>query len=473
MANRLTGLEQEGRAAFKEGNIGELRRHMAHAFKLLGGGEWGPLDDYRSSLILRTSMSVADPSEPFLAELGQIYPERYPGNQHLRLRVQLAEVGRTSRSGPSPGNVLRILAELPALPPDLIDQPARFSGDLSGVFNGEYLVVASIMADHGTVHQIVLPIQIVAGIRTRRPEIEQRLSKILGSPSAKASIRYPFDYARRANLGEVEAREGEIAAALRRSEELLAGLEQGGDPLAPKPGSLERHYVFDQAGAILPYRVHVPSAYDGETRLPLVIGLHGQGGSASSFFERDSRLFPRLAEQYGFIGVTVLGYTSTGGYGRQSDNPDPARARESRLSERDVLNVLERVEADYLVDSGRRFLVGHSMGGNGTWHLGAKYAEKWAAIAPIAAGQIPTTEQVQRLKDSDVRVFVAHGDADVVTSVEASRRAGLLLNQLQVRNEYFELTTAGHSNIVTPAMERIFAFFARQPPGNARVTRIP
>ena len=107
----------------------------------------------------------------------------------------------------------------------------------------------------------------------------------------------------------------------------------------------------------MPYRVHIPSSYDGEKRLPLVIGLHGQGGSASSFFERDSRLFPRLAEQYGFIGVTVMGYTSTGGYGRQSGSRDAARALESRLSEQDVLNVLSRVEADYLVDSDRRFSV--------------------------------------------------------------------------------------------------------------------
>ena len=168
--------------------------------------------------------------------MGQIYPEAYPGNQPLRLRVQLAEVGRVSRTGPTPGNILRVLAEAAALPGDLIDEPARFSGDLSGVYNGEYLVVASVMADQGTVHQIVLPIQIVAGIRSDRPSIEERLSKILGSPSAKASIRYPFDYARRANLGEVEAREGEIASALSRSQELLTALEQGADPLAPRPG---------------------------------------------------------------------------------------------------------------------------------------------------------------------------------------------------------------------------------------------
>ena len=467
MAERLGVLEQEGREAFQAGNTGELRRRMAHALTLLRGGEWGPLDDYRHSLILRTSMSVADPAEPFLAELGQIYPERSPGAERLRLHVQLAEMGRQSREGPTPGNILLTLAEIPALPADLIDEPARFWGDLAGVDDGRYLVVASVLSDSGTIHQVVLPIQIVTGIRTKRPGIEERLSMVDGSPAAKASILYPFDYARRANLGEVAARGEEIASSLARAEELLAALEEGENPLAPKPGSIERHYFFEQAEAIMPYRVHIPSAYDGETRLPLVIGLHGQGGTESGFFERDNQLFPRLAEQYGFIGVTVLGYTSTGGYGRQSENPDPVRARESRLSEKDVLNVLSRMQDEYLVDSERLFLMGHSMGGNGTWHLGTKYAEEWAAIAPIAAGQTPSSEDVQRLKDNDVAVFVAHGDADVVTPVEASRRAGILLNQLQVRNEYFELTAASHSSIVSPAMERIFAFFARQSARNA------
>lgn len=461
-AQRLGALEQEGRKALQEGRIGDLRRHMAHAFTLLRGGQWGPLDDFRHSLILRTSTSVADPAEPFVAELGQIYPEHYPGDGRLRMRVQLAERGRESREGPAPGNILRTLAEIPALPPDLIDEPARFSGDLSGVFNGDYLLVASVMADHGTVHQLALPVQVVAGIRTERPEIESRLVKVTAGADAKASVRYPFDYARRANLGEVNARPGEIAAALRRSDSLLEALEQNKDPFEPKPGSIERHYVFEEAGAIMPYRVHLPSVYDGETRLPVVIALHGQGGTETTFFERDNRLFPRLAEQFGFIGVTVLGYTSTGGYGRQLENPDPARAHESRLSERDVLNVLSRVERHYRVDSARRFLVGHSMGGAGTWHLGAKYVEEWAAIAIIAAGRAPSAEQVRRLNDSGVRVFVAHGDADVVTSVEASRRADALLNQMQIPNEYFELPGAGHSQIVSPAMERIFGFFARQ-----------
>jgi poly(3-hydroxybutyrate) depolymerase len=310
----------------------------------------------------------------------------------------------------------------------------------------------------------------VAGIATSRQAFEERLSKIPGAASVKADIRYPFDYARRVNLGEVAARQGATAAALERSGELLAAVERGEDPLAPKAGSaIERHYSFEQAGAIMPYRVYIPSAYDGETRLPLVIALHGQGGTEATLFERDNRSFSRLADQYGFIGVTVLGYSSTGGYGRQAENPDPARARESKLSEEDVLNVLSQVEANYLVDPDRRFLMGHSMGGNGTWYLGAKYAEKWAAIAPIAAGQTPSGEEIERLKEKGVRVFVAHGDADVVTSVEASRRAAALLEEAGVPTEYFELAEGSHSSIVSPAMERIFAFFARQPP--PRVTR--
>ena len=41
VANRLAGLEREARAAAERGETGELRRHMAHAFTLLRGGEWG------------------------------------------------------------------------------------------------------------------------------------------------------------------------------------------------------------------------------------------------------------------------------------------------------------------------------------------------------------------------------------------------------------------------------------------------
>jgi len=50
----------------------------------------------------------------------------------------------------------------------------------------------------------------------------------------------------------------------------------------------------------------------------------------------------------------------------------------------DALEVLNQAEQLLNTDSQRTYLTGHSMGGLGTWYLGATYPDRWAAIAPCA-----------------------------------------------------------------------------------------
>ena len=50
----------------------------------------------------------------------------------------------------------------------------------------------------------------------------------------------------------------------------------------------------------------------------------------------------------------------------------------------DALEVLHLAKEKFHPDPQRIYLTGHSMGGHGTWFLGATYPDKWAAIAPCA-----------------------------------------------------------------------------------------
>src|SRR5207247_47069 len=50
----------------------------------------------------------------------------------------------------------------------------------------------------------------------------------------------------------------------------------------------------------------------------------------------------------------------------------------------DALEVLAIAGKSLRTDPRRTYLTGHSMGGHGTWHLGATYPDRWAAIAPSA-----------------------------------------------------------------------------------------
>ncbi|MDA0195749.1 MAG: alpha/beta hydrolase-fold protein [Bacteroidetes bacterium] len=50
----------------------------------------------------------------------------------------------------------------------------------------------------------------------------------------------------------------------------------------------------------------------------------------------------------------------------------------------DALEVLNQAEKIFKTDPHHTYLTGHSMGGHGTWYLGATYPDRWAAIAPCA-----------------------------------------------------------------------------------------
>src|SRR5215471_16000950 len=144
----------------------------------------------------------------------------------------------------------------------------------------------------------------------------------------------------------------------------------------------------------LPYAVFVSSKVTRDKKSPLIIALHGLGGSPNSLMRGDAL---DLAEEGGYIVFAPMGYNPRGWYGIPWDVPqtpgvtpktDPAAANDPpnlrELSEKDVLNVLAMAQKEFNVDERRTYLMGHSMGGAGTLYLGSKYASNWAAVAAIA-----------------------------------------------------------------------------------------
>jgi poly(3-hydroxybutyrate) depolymerase len=317
--------------------------------------------------------------------------------------------------------------------------------------------------------------------------IEQRLTKVPGFDSAKASIRYPFDYARVINLGRRDLIPGrnpedstvnayyDFAAEIRRSVALLTSLEAGKDPLLRIKGEHARHYAFADAGEIMPYRVFVPSKYDGKTRLPLVVVLHGSGADQDTYFKLRGPVLTSEAEKHGFIIVTPLGYRPTGGWGRSGGPgpagapgpaggpgapgapaapPDAGRARASELSEKDAFNVIDLVSKEYGTDPTRTYLMGNSMGGGGTWYLGAKFPEKWAAIAPCAATTVGEGFPIERLKGMPLLYTV--GELD---NVERSREMVRWAKAHGLEIPINEIKGGTHDMSIWTNLPNIFNFF--------------
>jgi poly(3-hydroxybutyrate) depolymerase len=240
-------------------------------------------------------------------------------------------------------------------------------------------------------------------------------------------------------------------------------------------GFQERHYRLEEAGRQMGYQLYVPQKYDPKAGAPLVVALHGYGVNYGFFFSFVKDL-PNLCEQYGFICVTPMGYSTSGWYGAPVTVPgtpppgsrlpvpqtgsEQEQLRERELSELDVLKVLEIVRREYKVDARRVYLTGHSMGGFGTWFLGQKHIDMWAAIAPMSGINENALKELDIKKLAGVPVLVAVGEQETDT-VAASKKAVAALEAAGGEVTYVEIAGGTHGSMVAPSTARIMEFFSR------------
>lgn len=218
----------------------------------------------------------------------------------------------------------------------------------------------------------------------------------------------------------------------------------------------KKTYDFKDAGKQMEYSLFVPSKYDKDKKWPLIIALHGLGGNPNQFLR--TRGLTDLAEKHGYIVAAPMGYNTKGWYGSvglKGANMEPENLGE--LSEKDVMNVLDIVKKDYAVDSERIYLMGHSMGGGGTWHLGLKYPNTWAGLAPIAPATYQQPAQLEKIKD--IPVILVQGDQDTLVRPDKTRRWAEQMKKLDMTYEYIEQAGGDHMNVVAENMPRIFEFF--------------
>lgn len=253
------------------------------------------------------------------------------------------------------------------------------------------------------------------------------------------------------------------------SRTLAKSLLQPGAAQWRAKGDQRRSYRFEAANAVLPYRVCVPTSWNGRDALPVVMFLHGAGNDESSYLDQNGRQMVKLAEAHRVILVSPSGHQSAYGtfirlpavFDEQAEadrllaQVTAQSERANELSEKDVINVLELVLNEYPVDSARIFLTGHSMGSGGTWYLGAKYAHYWRALAPMS-GPFVLKLGYPWKTILEKPVFVTEGSR--TASTESSRRLRDWMRQ-QKGSLAFREVDADHAGMVPLVLPEVFAFF--------------
>jgi poly(3-hydroxybutyrate) depolymerase len=258
-------------------------------------------------------------------------------------------------------------------------------------------------------------------------------------------------------------------AVVASAQKLAESIVNPGSAQYRAKGDQKRTYRFEEANADEPYRLCVPSGWDGKSKLPLVMFLHGSGSNESTYLDQDNKKMVTLANEHGYLLVSPLG--DKGAYGNYLRLTAPfgnakaaadlmaqvtsASELTNQLSEKDVINVLELVLHEYPIDSSALFLTGHSMGSGGTWYIGGKYRSYWKGLAPMSG---PFVQETGYPWDSlhTMNFFVTEGTQ--APSLDGSR---LLRDWMKNKNynlKYKEVN-ADHGGMVPIVLPDVFNFF--------------
>jgi predicted esterase len=210
-------------------------------------------------------------------------------------------------------------------------------------------------------------------------------------------------------------------------------------------GAPTRIHPYTSEKANLNYLLYLPGEYgvDPQRQWPLLLYLHGldRANTSVAVLQNDYPL-SGLANQ-DFFPFIVVAPKASGEY--------EIWAKDEMVSA--IMTLLDEIEATLSVDPARVYLTGVSAGGNGTWTIGLRHPERFAALVPAMGyygWPFTVPENICDLADMPIRAF--HGDQDEVVPLEAEQT---LVDALQACGGDVQMTVfpdTGHDL----ASERIY-----------------
>jgi predicted esterase len=272
-----------------------------------------------------------------------------------------------------------------------------------------------------------------------------------------------------------------------------------------------RMHHFAETNEDIPYALFVSSKVKKDKKAPLIVTLHGIGGTHTTMMRPKAI---DLAESGGYILLAPMGYNPRGWYGAPApggrrgappapnatapnaaapipappnaaaappppngaaappqgrrgalppgllNNPnDPPNLRE--LSEKETLQVVDLVRKEFKVDDDRSYVMGHSMGGAGALYLAIKYPQRWAAAVALAPAAF--TVDAQGLgKIPKMPILLVHGDMDTVVPVSVGRAWAAAMKSVPLKTyQYIEVPGGDHGTVIDSHQAEVYAFFAK------------
>jgi len=172
----------------------------------------------------------------------------------------------------------------------------------------------------------------------------------------------------------------------------------------------------------LKYLLYLPKGYGEkkDQKWPLILFLHGAGERGGNLELVKKHGPPKLVDQgKEFPFIIVSPQCPSGSWWTEKLDS--------------LLALLDDIQSKHAVDPSRVYVTGLSMGGFGTWALGCRHPERFAAMTPICGGG--DWFLAERLKD--VPVWAFHGAKDPVVPLRESNE---MVNALKKAGGDVQLT---------------------------------
>jgi predicted peptidase len=191
------------------------------------------------------------------------------------------------------------------------------------------------------------------------------------------------------------------------------------DPAPITEADMPTGFVFDSvtvSGHSRDFAVYVPRDYTPDRKWPVIVFLNGSGECGT---DGQKHLAVGLApaimldrESWPFIVVF----------------PQKPEQKSTWLEHDDLVQAaLDKTLASYSTDPARIYLTGLSQGGLGAWEIGAKHADRFAAIAPCCGWGDPDT-LAPELAHTPCWAF--HGEKDTAVNPSGTKNLVAALEKL-------------------------------------------